>query len=655
MAEWFGWAGTVLDVNLTTGEINKVSLDTDFARGYLGGRGFGTRWLYDSVPPEVDALSPEAIISINSGPLVGTMAPASGRIDVVARSPLTGIYARSNSGGFFGPELKWAGYDSIIFRGASEKPVYLYIKDDTVELRDAAHLWGKDTWETEHELRRETGDHALKTLRIGPPGENLSYAGAIINDLGRAAATRGLAAVMGSKKLKGVAVRGSRGVGIARPEEFARLCAELTARFKKDPMWESHSKYGTNTWVGDVVLTTIAKFTGQEPKRELMSDAFWEHYTKNLSCSACPIHCSHFYDIRSGKYAGTRGEGVEGNCILAGHGMEVADAAFVCAYNNRCNQLGLDVMHTGAVISWAMRLFKNGVINREDTGGVDLMPGNADAVFTMMDQMAANRDFGKLLGAGEIVAAAAIGRGADKYVSHAKGYPSFGAGFMSSVKTTLAHAIATRGNDHLTGSPGIETPNRQAEMTNEILTELGKERYGDPDFFTDSSWGYRPKYPLRVRDVEDRYSICDMTGTCKFAGREVLLVKGIGIPDFAELLAAATGVDFTPTEVKQIADREMVLERAYNARAGIRRIDDYPHALRWELEYGECHPHYDRARYRMSLDDFSLLLDEYYRLRGCAQETGIPTPDTLGKLGLADIAADLTIRGVIAGESAVSG
>jgi aldehyde:ferredoxin oxidoreductase len=649
MTDWYGWAGTILDVNLTTGKIKKVPFDQDFAVKYIGGRGFGTRWLYDEVPPEVDSLSPEAVISINSGPLVGTMAPASSRIDVVARSPLTGIYGRSNSGGFWSAELKWAGYDSIIIRGAAAQPVYLWINDDVVELRDASHLWGQDTWATERTLRRELDGRDIKTLRIGPAGENLSCAAAIINDLGRAAATRGLGALLGAKKLKAIAVRGTRGVNIAEPREFAALCHELTERFKYDPMYASHTRYGTNNWVGDIVMAIIARITGQPSQRELMSDCLYKFYEKNLSCSSCPLHCSHYYHVKSGKYAGTRGEGIEGNIQLGANDMKVANTACAFAFNNRCNQLGLDGMHTSTAIAWAMQLYKEGVISREDTGGVELMPGNEAAIFQMMEQIAANQDFGKLLGAGIIAAAEAIGHGAETYVSHTKGYPySFpGPGFMSSVKTTLAHAIATRGHDHLTGSPGIETVNRQPEMTDEILEKLGKERYNDPQFFTDIPWNYQPKYALRVRDVEDRYTICDMTGTCKFAGREVLLVEGIGIDDFARLLTAATGITFSADQVKRTAQREMVLERAYNARAGIRKIDDYPHAFRWELEHGECHPKYDRNRYRMSLDDYTLLLEEYYRIRGCDPATGIPTGTTLEKLGLKDVADDLETRNII--------
>ena len=208
MAMWNGWAGTILDVDLSTGKIEKVPLDRDWAIKHLGALGFGTRILFDEVGSEVDPLSPDSVISIGSGPLVGTMSPASGRIDVVAKSPLTGIFARSNSGGFWGSELKWAGYDSIVFHGESEMPAYLWIKDDHVELRDASHLWGKDTWETLKILRKELADHSIKTLCIGPAGEKVSFAAAIVNDLARAAATRGLGAILGAKKMKAVVVRG---------------------------------------------------------------------------------------------------------------------------------------------------------------------------------------------------------------------------------------------------------------------------------------------------------------------------------------------------------------------------------------------------------------------------------------------------------------
>jgi aldehyde:ferredoxin oxidoreductase len=472
-------------------------------------------------------------------------------------------------------------------------------------------------------------------------------ASAIINDLGRAAATRGLAAILGAKKMKAVAVRGTKGTNIANPKELIRLYREQTTRFKKDPIYETHCKYGTNYWVGDIVMNVMSRILGRPPNKALMAEAFYDVYDKNLSCSACPLHCSHFYDIKTGKYAGTKGEGVEGNTQLAGLEMRINDAAFVCAYNNLCNQLGLDCMGTGNAIGFAMGLYDEGVISKEDTDGVEITHGNADAVFQLMHKMAANEGFGKILNLGSIEASKIIGGDAWKFISHCKKYPSYGPGFMSSVKTTLAHAIATRGNDHLTGSPGIETANRQPEMTDEVLTKLGQERYHDPDFFTDIPWSYQPKYALRVRDVENRYAIADMVGTCKFTAREALLVEGIGMRDFAQLLTVVTGKDFTEQDLHRAADREMLLERSFNAREGIRKIDDYPHGFRWELEHGECHPRYDRSRYRMKLEDYTQILEEYYRLRGCNKETGIPTREVLEQVGLGYVAEDLERREVI--------
>ena len=310
-----GWSGTILHVDLTNRKIDKEPLDEGMAIKHIGALGLGTKMLYDEVGPEVDPLSPESVLTLGSGPLVGTLAPCSGRLEVVGKSPLTGIFARSNAGGFWSAELKFAGYDFIVLRGKSEKPVYLLIRDGHVELRNATHLYGRDTWETQKMLQADCGDHSIKVLSIGPAGENKSCAAAIINDLARAAATRGLAAILGSKNIKAIAVRGTRGVNIARPKEMLKLCWQLNQRFKKDPMYNVHTKYGTSWWVGNTVMQTVAKATGRPAPEGLMAESFYRLYEKNLSCYGCPLHCSHFYDIKSGTYLGTKGEGVEGNCL----------------------------------------------------------------------------------------------------------------------------------------------------------------------------------------------------------------------------------------------------------------------------------------------------------------------------------------------------
>jgi aldehyde:ferredoxin oxidoreductase len=448
--------------------------------------------------------------------------------------------------------------------------------------------------------------------------------------------------VWGSKKLKAIAIRGSKGVSIAQPKELIGLSKQLHARFKKDPMYAAHIKYGTNYWVGDTVMRAM-----RLSMPNLTADALQGLYEKNLACAGCFLHCSHYYKITSGKYKGTAGEGFEGNTQIVGAGLQVNDGAFVCNYNNLCNQLGLDTMHPGVAIVWAILLYQTGIITKKDTEGIELTWGAGDAFLKMTRKIAYKEGFGEILDAYPLGASKKVGRESELYASHCKGYPGSGPGFMSSVKTTLAHAVSIRGHDHLIGSPGIEAPNRHPEMTNEILERVGLERYNDSEIFTDSSWSPSYKKAIRVYDCENLFSISDMTGTCKFAAQEVLFVEGIGMSDYSKLLGVVTGVDFSVEDLVKAARREFLLERAYNAREGVRKIDDYPHAFWWQLKYGNPHPKYNYDKFPMSFEDYTLLLEEYYKLRGCDKETGIPTRSNLEKAGLKDVAADLERRGIL--------
>ena len=641
---WHGWAGRILNVNLTTGEIETEPLSKDFARKHIGGRGFGTRILYDEVGPEVDPMGPDNIIAIGSGPLSGTLSPGACRTDIIAKSPLTGIFGRTNLGGFFGSELKYAGYDLIVFRGHLAKPVYLLIKDDRVELKDAAHLWGKDTWETQRLIREELADSDIKTLKIGPAGENLCYSANVIGDIGRSASKCSIGAVWGSKNLKAVAVRGSRGVSVGKPKEMVGLAVELWERFKADPMYQTHVTYGRNAWVGN----TAMRIKGVEMPN-ITAEALNEVYDKQVSCAGCALRCGHFYRIKSGEYQGMAGHGIEGNVQMWGVShFQVDDGEFLCIVNAICDKLGMNVDIPAYSFAWAVMLFKEGIITKYDTDGLVFTPGNKETILKMIPKMLNKDGFGQILDAYPLRAAHILGRGSDIYAAHVKGLYAGGSGIMSTVKGTLAQAVATRGNDHLTGNPMIEAPNRQLEMTDEILMKLGQERYGDPMFFIDSPWNYQSKYALRVYEHEHIYTLRDLTGTCSSASHSPLYTEGIGLDDYARLLRIATGENFTIAETEKAAQRELLLERAYNAREGIRRIDDYPFGLRWQLEHGETHPKYGPPK--LSLEDYDKLLDEYYRLRGCDPKTGIPTREKLTEVGLDDVAKNLAERGVITGK-----
>ena len=475
--ECYAWAGTILNVDLSSMKVSRETLSREFATKYIGGSGFGARILYDEVGPEVDPLGPENIAIIGQGPLTGTTAPSGGRYVLISKSPHTGIYGRSNGGGSFGPEMKYAGYDLIVIRGRAEKPVYLWIDDDHVELKDATHLWGKDTWTTHRMIREELGDPDIKTLKIGPAGENMCYSSCVVGDLSRAAGRNSFGAVWGSKNLKAVAARGSKGVKVAKSKEFIELCKFLRNRIERDPVHSLHTEYGTTGWLEGGVPSTIV----DEEAPPLFHTKFDTMFDKNLSCFGCANHCSHFYSVKSGKYKGTAGEGLEhGSGRTFAKAVGVNDPAFVCKINTVCNQLGLHTKAPESALSWAMKLYQEGIITKEDTDGLELTWGNEEAVLEMLRKICYKEGFGEVLDAYPIRAVEKLGRGSDKYMSHVKGTGSVYAMDIS-LNFLLASSVAPRGADHLTGAHSSTRPGFcPIEMSNEHLEKLGKDLYDDP-------------------------------------------------------------------------------------------------------------------------------------------------------------------------------
>jgi len=440
-----------------------------------------------------------------------------------------------------------------------------------------------------------------------------------------------------------VAVRGKRGISVARPGELVALASALWQRFKKDPMYHSHTTHGRNAWVGDSAI----KASGVNMPN-ITAAGLEKLYDKMLSCSGCALKCGHYYHLKSGRYQGSRGHGIEGNVQMWGvtH-FKADDGAFLCHVNSLCDRLGVNVDMPAHAYAWAVRLYEEGIITKEDTDGIEFTWGNQEAILNALDKMINRQGFGEIMDGYPLKAAQKLGRGSDVYASHIKGQYAGGSGIMSTIKGTLAHGVATRGHDHLTGNPTVETPGRREEISDEILEKLGRERYNDPNFYLDSPWSYQAKYSLRVYEHENMYSVRDMTGTCGSVSHSPLLVEGVAMQDYARLVSVVTGVDFSAEDLVKAGEREMALERCYNAREGIRRIDDYPHTFWWQLKHSQPHPKYGPPK--LSLEDYDLLLDEYYRLRGCDRQTGIPTSAKLEELGLGDIAADLEKRGINAG------
>ena len=655
-----GWAGRLLWVDLTTGTTEVESLSEDWARTYVGGRGFGARLLYDLTGPDTEPLSAENVTIVAAGALTGTPAPASSRCEVMGKSPATGIYGRASVGGVFGSRLKYAGYDAIIIRGAAETPVYLWIDDDKVELRDASHLWGKDVWKTReaicraHRAGRRSPQflNTIGTLSIGPAGEHLSMAACVMDGVAHAAGLGGLGAVWGFKNLKAVAVRGSRGIDLARPDEFMDLCRAQWKRYEDDPMWDSTRKWGTLGWVGGSdSRSSISDLMLGGRFEAIEEEAFVPLIEKSRACTGCPIHCDHFLHVKEGKYKGVKGEGIEGNVQILGMSFKTPSPAFLTEYNNLCNQLGLNIGSAGYAIIWAIELWKRGIIDVSDTGGVEITEGNEKAILDLLRAIAYREGFGDILADHPVEGARKLGKGSDAYAAHTKGQAAWmpGHGIGITLIYTLSLNVNTRGFDHLMGGMSILTPDLRAEwgITEEFLTEVGEERYGDPSIFRDNKWDYHPQIVDAECTFEHMMVMADMAGTCKFGTQYNQPVKGIHLPQWSDFLSAATGLDFSEEELAEAARRVIALERAYNAREGMRRLHDYPYFLYWEKEYGEPHPVYGPDTAPFTLADYDRVLDEWYEMRGYDLETGMPTREELERLGLGDVADDLARRHVL--------
>lgn len=623
MFPYRGYAGKWLYVDLTSGQIEPREYDPALAEGYLGGNGFGTRLLWEGVGPEVDPLAPESFLIFATGPLCGTLVPNSGRMEVIAKSPLTGIYGDANAGGLFGPELKFAGWDAVIVTGQAPQPVYLAIADDEVELRDANDLWGLTTSEAEAAIRRAWGDPRVKTATIGPAGENrVRFAGIQITPQ-RSAARCGLGTVMGSKRLKAIAVRGHGPIHVADPSRFHELAADFHHRIRANPVYEPVSAHGTPG------IVTLMDALGRFPTRNFQMGSFPQvdkisaealearAFVRHLACFGCPVACDKLYCLPDGPHAGMALRSVEYETLNAmGANIWNADLDAILAANRLCDDLGLDTISAGRAISFAMELWEQEILNLDDTGGLALRWGDVDLVLRLLEMIARREGFGDLLAEGTRRAAQIIGRGAEEYVMHVKGLEIAAQDGRAQKSMGLAHATSSRGADHLKAFPTIDETG---------YPEEARRRYGE-EYLPEMAQPLATKYkPLLVKDGEDFGAVVDSVGVCKSGGTFVL--AEIYWPDIAAALEAATGMEMPVERLKRIGERIYNLQRCYNARHGITRADD-----RLPRRFAEDPSPSGNARGQVI--DLEPMLEEYYGLRGWDPETGWPTGEKLRELGL---------------------
>jgi aldehyde:ferredoxin oxidoreductase len=602
----FGYAGKILRVDLTRGAIKEQETPERFARAFLGGRGLGAAMLYKELKPGVDPFSPDNVLIFMTGPATGTLLPACPRWEATTKSPLTNMYLCCSVGGFFGAELRFAGYDGIIMRGKAAGPTWLSIIDGKAELHDASELWGLTTEETEVAIRKELKDKRARVASIGQAGENLVRFANIQAD-SRSLGRGGAGAVMGSKQLKAIAARGHDRIEVADEDGLTTLVRELVADMERSQAVQQFSKFGTTQFVDPVnegglfptrnfqagVFEGAARINAKTMREQLVR--------KDTACYACPIACGKYSIVGGGEYANTFVEGPEYETLWAFGpqcGVDRLDA--IAAANMWCDRYGLDTISTGNVIGFAMECFERGLLSKRDVGDSELKFGDHKLLVELIRRIALREGIGGLLAEGVRNAAEKIGKGSETFAMHVKGlelpaYDPRGAWGMG-----LAYATACRGGCHLKAWT--------------LKVEVFAPKY---DRFSTEG-----KAKL-VFELQNARAAMDSLGVCIIGSR------AIGVEEMERVLAVTTGWNLSVKDLLKAGERIYNLERLLAVREGISRKDDIlPARL-----LNETLPNGPAKGVKLGEKDFNRMLDEYYEIRGWDTK-GRPKREKLEEFGI---------------------
>ncbi len=627
-----GLAGRLLRVNLTTEEL-KIEPSAERASEYIGGRAVNSAMLFHETPRGATWSDPRNLIIFGAGALVGTLAPGACRTSIDTINVFTGGKGSANVGGHFGPELKYAGFDHVVISGKSKRPVYLYLHQGRAELRDAAHLWGKTTFETEEILENEHSPHQVRIAAIGPAGENLVRGSGVVVDRGKVAGGCGVGGVLGDKKLKALVACGEGGgIRVARAKAFFEAVDAALAKVRASPLTE-FIKHDTpaggmcdpNRAGWDLLLSVR---NGQddywEPEKRLAltnpQTGFPRHRRAIFACPACPLGCMPFSAITRGRHAKTAGPGFWINTIMDAARLDITDAAGMTKAWILCNQLGLDTDFATSVISWAFECYEKGLITRDDTDGLALKWGDAEAFIKMIIKVAHRQGIGDLLAQGSREASRRLGQGSEAWAIHVKGQDSIEP-FRAAKGWALGVATSTVGGRHLRG------------------TTLGGDRFGpkgvsfEPDTYQDQAANC--VWQSLTKEMEDMLGLCSLVGT--WSGAYALEPS-----DYVALANSTLGLDLSEEELFLIARRSYNLEKAFNTlHVGLVRRDDYP-PPRFFKEPIKAGP-YKGCRCRE--EEWDRMLDDFYDLHGWDRETGWQTKTSLEAMGLYGVAEALSKAG----------
>lgn len=631
----YAYAGKILRINLSNGKI-WTEPTMKYARQWIGSTGIAVKILYDELRPWVTPYDPANKVIIGAGALIGTTAPGSNEVSASTLSPVTGGWGSGNSDSYFAGHLKYAGYDLVVIEGRAHTPVYLWIQDGHVEIRDASHLWGKTTWETLDMIREEHADPRLHAVSIGPAGENLVRGGCLIQDKGRAMGRCGTGAVLGSKNLKTIVVKGTGAITVADPGRFMETVARFRERFKKANCVEPMNKYGTlwifprkNETCGHDYKNFQETYLPAEMAEAVDPRNACEKYTvAKSSFPGCAFGgCGNHLYINDGPYAGLKTESCQWEVMgTLQTRLAVRDPSFMFKANAYCNQLGLDVDMAGGTIGWAMECYQRGIIDEKDTDGLRLEWGDAGVALELMRRISYREGFGDLLAEGCVRASDIMGRNSSYYCHNIKKQELYEA-CRGSNGWALGVAVSTRGAAHTTGAVAIEgVPNLDVGRQMEV--------YGVDN--ADKPLEYEGKAKLvQYMEIVDRIANC--LGMCMFQ-TTYLNIELLGPPELAELYSAATGWKTTKQDFQRMAMQQLNLEKAFNLRfTDFDRKNDMP----TPRDLHEPIPTGPLAGWKIDEEKWNKMLDDYYDLHGWDRETSYPKRETLADLGLDYVADEL--------------
>ncbi len=620
------WNRKIAYIDLTSSKFKIKTISKSLRNQFLGGRGINMYHLYHQIAPGIDPLGPENVLLIGTGLLTGIPALGAGRCDIAAKSPLTGAVGDSNIGGFFAPELRFAGFDHLMITGKAAKPSYIWINNGEVEIRDASHLWGKDTFETQDQIRSDHNDEQIKSLVIGEAGENLVRYANVRTGMKNAAGRTGMGCVMGSKNLKAVAARGTMDLEFPYPDQLLDYCSEMNNMITGSRWARAQSKWGTliiysNTNTTGLIRTRNFQLNLLEDGENLEPEVMDEYTIGMSGCYGCSVHCRHRYVLKEGPYAPIFGEGPEYTSLGAfGTMVDCRKMDTVLVANHLVNKYGIDTLEIGGIIAWIMELYEKELLTEKMIDGFDLSWGNEEAVYELIKKISKREGYlGNLLADGFLPAIAKIGKESEYYAMQIKGMSNLHSDERPTPSLALGIATSTRGADHLRSRPAIDLYGLPEELLEEI--------YGAP--VSSNYTSYKGKSRM-VWWQELLYAITDSIGICKFQ-TVFCAVNAPKFEEFSKLINLTSGMKLSKPQIMEIGERVLTVERMFNNREGFSRKDDKlperffkePTKLGFPIVKGKT----------IDRDKFNTLIEEYYSLHGW-DNNGIPRDETLRELGI---------------------